>query len=196
MAAPPFSSPHILASWPITLESGAVFIHFLAGTGKGVLRPAKSSWPQAFSPFSAPELQDAEVPYESLPVDKGHLLPMIRPYSGVSTPGVYSLQSSFHTAGSLPSNGPGSLKSRHGSSKNQHPSQHSVRTASGNAVNPADQPTSRKVTWGILELLFCRMSAVDCRMPDLLKPQNRQKQYLLTLGYFNRYPVDSAMHDL
>lgn len=39
----------------------------------------KGSWPGAFSPFSDPALQDSEVPYENLPVDRGHLLPPFFP---------------------------------------------------------------------------------------------------------------------
>ena len=78
------SYPSMVVSSAFIQEFGAVFIPFLAGTGKGLLRPAQTCWPQAFSPFSAPDLQDAEVPYKSLPVDKGHLLPITRLRSGVS----------------------------------------------------------------------------------------------------------------
>ena len=60
----------------------------LVGTGKGAGPVAQSSWPTTFSPFASPELQDAEVPYENLPVDKGHLLPLIQPTSRVSLQGL------------------------------------------------------------------------------------------------------------
>lgn len=99
-------------------------------TGKKAHRPAKSSWPTTFSPFSAPELQDAEVPYENLPVDKGHLLPIIHPQPGVSirVPETLTLPP---FAGSIPSFGPGS---------SQTPKNNSL---SAKSPSQADEPPSQ-----------------------------------------------------
>lgn len=52
---------------------------------------AASSVPAAPSPFADPALQDTEVPYENLPVDKGHLLPPPEEEEEEEAPEVHSL---------------------------------------------------------------------------------------------------------
>ena len=155
-----------------TMRGGAVFSRFPAGTGKGVLRPEKTSWPPTFSPFSAPELQDAEIPYDSLPVDKGHLLPIIHPCSGVSVQWTTTLNPLLLLAGSLPSNGPGSLRSGPNSSRLKQSPESTENVAPGNAVSPADQPSTRKVIGDLCysSHAFCSrqsFSVVQCTATSL-----------------------------
>ena len=66
----PFPAPKyltILINFALQLNAGQ------AGGAGG------SDFPTAPSPFADPAVQDSEVPYENLSVDKGHLLPAMKP---------------------------------------------------------------------------------------------------------------------